>query len=402
MLADDVGLRVLMASVASIGRVILGMTHLTRRLFTLVAVIQRELVFEQTGWSPRASRVTRGAINPKLPTMHLRFGMTARTVARRAAKTMVDVTIDARGLRVFPGERKDRRVIESFHAIRAIVTRETRIAHRAAMIRHEGRVLARMTIRAGCQHGLRIRFVCLGRKRVAGTTGQHGSAVIALMTRERETELVVRKTRQRRVRQIGFASLMLGMTRGTILRITQCTVQSIRGRQLIAHGGVTLDTARRVGSAKRRVAQIATRFEISVRSETSNWWMVLKILRAQGTSIERRAAGNDGDADETNEQCECSATTQKPTGRFHDVVLDAKCSITSRTPLRSIIGERERCGERSLQSKSFEEQCGNDVDERRSEQCRAERHVHHAPHTHQAMHQTERRDLAFELAAAAQ
>lgn len=105
-------------------------------------------------------------------------------------------------------------------------------------------------------------------------------------------------------------------------------MQSIHGRQLIAYRCVTLDTARRVGSTKRRVAQIAMWLEIGVRGEPGNRRMVLQILRAQRTGIERRAAGNDGDADETNEQCECSATTQKPTGRFHDVVLDAKCYIT--------------------------------------------------------------------------
>ena len=46
---------------------------------------------------------------------------------------------------------------------------------------------------------------------------------------------------------------------------------------------------------------------------------------------------------------------------------------------------------------SFEPQRGEDVNERGSKQGRAERNVHQAPHAHQAMHQVERGDLAFEL-----
>ncbi len=108
----------------------------------------------QTRRTPARRRMTRGARGTELSAMHRWFGVTLRAIRRRAAKAIVDVALGASQLRVFAVERKDRRVIESLQPIGPVVARQTRFAHRGAMIRDKLRVFAAVACDArGKQRG---------------------------------------------------------------------------------------------------------------------------------------------------------------------------------------------------------------------------------------------------------
>lgn len=107
-------LRMFMATITGVARVIRRMTNFAIRISAFVSMIERKRVFDESRRSPRGGSMASGAIGSKLSTMDLGIGMTAHAILRRATITFVDVTLDTRHRRMFAVEWKDRRVIETF------------------------------------------------------------------------------------------------------------------------------------------------------------------------------------------------------------------------------------------------------------------------------------------------
>ncbi len=76
-------------------------------------MIQWKSMFDETGGAPARRRMARLAIRSELPAVDRRIRVTLHTLARRAAKTIMDVALVARHSRVLAFKRIDRRVIES-------------------------------------------------------------------------------------------------------------------------------------------------------------------------------------------------------------------------------------------------------------------------------------------------
>jgi len=305
MFVRDVRLRMLLATVTGVHCVVDWMAHRARGFAAPQTVIERKRVFDQTRWFPRGRRVARGAIGSKLAAMHLRIGMTARAIARHTAPLVIRMALRAFHLRVFAGERKDARVIEPLQIVRAVVTTRARVAELFAMIRDEHRVLQTVTINARALH---IRAFVLRGERMTRATGHWRVRVIALMAREREAELIVRKINQRCARELRRTALVIGVARDAVGRVLQIAVHAGCCRQLIARVRVARVTPRGLHALKWRVAQFTARFKFRVRRETAQR-AILRSLGAERSRIVQRSPGDDADADDAHDQREHRAAT---------------------------------------------------------------------------------------------
>ena len=165
--------------------------------------------------------------------------MARRAFARRAAISIIHMTLGARDLRMFARQRKNPCMIESGHLTRSIMATQAGIAHLATMTRDKFCVSIFVAFDARRLHCHSIGFLILGRIGMAGTTGHCRAVVIALMGDKRKAELVVRNVRDGCAGQPSRASLMIGMAMCAIWRVTQLPVQIFAARNLIAHIRVT-------------------------------------------------------------------------------------------------------------------------------------------------------------------
>jgi hypothetical protein len=147
------GLAMVMATVATIGRIVGGVTGLAGRVFAFVAMIEWKAVFEQTGGPPACRSMTRGAVGAELSAMDRRVAMALHALARRVAETIVDVTFGASHLGVLEFERKGGGMIKALQAVASIVARETCLSHSRAMVCDKPGVLEPVTIDTRSQYG---------------------------------------------------------------------------------------------------------------------------------------------------------------------------------------------------------------------------------------------------------
>ncbi len=264
------GLAMVVAAVAVVGRIVGGVTRLAGRLFAFVAMFEWKAVSDETCRSPACRGVTRGAIGAELSAVDRRVGVALHTLVRCVAEAIVDVTFGASDMGVLEFERKDGGVIESLQAVAPIVARETCLSHGRAMVCDKPGVLEPVTIRTRGQHCSRFIPAALCRGGMTGTACQRLSSVIALMARKTKAELVVRQFHKRCLRQAGGASFVIRMTRGTVSCIGELAVQSLQARRLIADVAVAIHTTGSVRPAKRGMAQVALRFEIRVRGHVGD------------------------------------------------------------------------------------------------------------------------------------
>jgi hypothetical protein len=208
---------------------------------------------------------------------------------------------------VFAVEREHLVVIETAQTIRAIVTRKALFAHRRAMFRDKSRVRACVATHARGADDTRFR-IARGRESVARATSERRVIVIAFVTRERKTKLIVGDFRKRDARQSRGRAFVIGMTHRAGLHIAQLSVRAARVRDLVAHVAMTFRTARRVGPLKWRVAQFATRFEIGVRRDPGDE-RILRAQRAQRAGAEERAAAHAENQDQTRDEREDRAAS---------------------------------------------------------------------------------------------
>ena len=181
---------------------------------------------------------------------------------------------------MFALQLKNRGVIKSTQAIGAIVTRQTRFAHCRAMLGDKPGVVARVTIDTHRQHSGGIDLTGGRCESVTRLTRQRGVVVIALMQCERESKLTVWHIHQRRASQTRRASFMIGVTRGTFLRVRQLSVNPFCQSRLSANLGMTIHTPRAVRSAKRRMAKFTAHLKVGVGSKLCDD-EILWMLRAE-------------------------------------------------------------------------------------------------------------------------
>ncbi len=107
-------LGVFMAAIARIACIVRRMADFAIRVFTLVPVIERKRVLDESSGTPTCGSMTGGAISTKLTTMDLRISVTRNAIGRRATITIIDVTFRTRDGGMLAIERKHSRMIETF------------------------------------------------------------------------------------------------------------------------------------------------------------------------------------------------------------------------------------------------------------------------------------------------
>ncbi len=201
-------------------------------------------------------------------------------------------------------------MIESLQPVAAVMTGETCLSHRFAVVCEKRRIRAPMTIGAGAHHS-RCGLADPRLGWMTGSASQRLTGIVALVACKAKAELIMRHLHKRGLRQARLPSFVIGMASGTIPRVGKLAMQSLRVCYLLAHLDMAFRAAGSVRPSKRCMAPVALRFEICMRRHVGDG-TVERMLRAERARTKRHGAKESDRGGETDQQHKQCRTAEKP------------------------------------------------------------------------------------------